>query len=142
MAFERFVPPRKQKPFMVSIKRTGTLSFDKAVVEAFGLSAASHVALFFDIGRKLIGIRPAEPKEEGALKLSHRARVSSVRARIFFDTYAIALEQTRRFTVARDDAEGLIVVDISDVKRKPGRRKGTASKPAKPAQNPATKTKK
>lgn len=124
MAFEKFVPPRKQRPPQVSIKRTGTISFDIASVAAFGLDKATHVTLYFDAVRKLVGVKPiSDAKEEGAIRLSHRKRVSSLRARPFFEVFGITLEATSRFPVTLDKESGMAVIELGEVKRRRGRRR-------------------
>jgi hypothetical protein len=124
MGFERFVPPRKVKPPQVSIKRTGTITFDNPLAVGFGLGKTSYVILFFDAGKKLVGIRPAQDsKEEGAMKLSHRKRVSSVRARAFFDTYGITLDRTNRCPVMPEKENGMVVIDLAEIRRRRGPRK-------------------
>ena len=60
MPFEKFIPPRKQKPPQVSVKKTGTISLDTPLVKEFGLDRVDHVVLYFDPAKKLIGIRPAD----------------------------------------------------------------------------------
>jgi hypothetical protein len=123
MPFEKFIPPRKQKPPQVSIKRTGTISFDKVHASAYGLEKVGHVTLFFDASRKLVGVKPTtDAKAEGAIRLSHRQRVSSVRARSFFEAFGIKLERTSRYPVAFDKHLGMAVIELGDVKRRPGRR--------------------
>ncbi len=123
MAFEKFVPPRKQRLPQVSIKRTGTITFDKPFAASFGLDKAGYVTLHFDATRKLVAVKPADAKEEGAMKLSHRKRVSSVRARAFFEWAAIRLERTSRYPVAHEKDGGMVVIDLAEVKRRPGRRR-------------------
>ena len=81
MPFEKFVPPRRQRSPQVSIKRTGTISFDKSYAQSVGLGNTNYVTLYFDPAKKLVGVKPAkDAKDDGSLKLSHRQRVSSVRA--------------------------------------------------------------
>lgn len=124
MPFEKFVPPRKQRPPQVSIKRTGTISFDTSSAAAFGLDKVGHVTLYFDPARKLVGVKgTTDPKEEGAIKLSHRKRVSSVRAHPFFENYGIPLERTARFPLTADRESGMAVIELGEVKRKRGPRK-------------------
>jgi len=124
MAFEKFVPPRKVKPDQVSIKRTGTISFDVALAATFGLAKVGHAILYFDPTRKLIGVKPTrDPKDEGAMKITHRKRVSSLRARAFFEMYGITLERTAHYPVSHDRGAGMAVVDIGDVRRRRGPRK-------------------
>jgi len=124
MAFEKFLPPRKVKPPQVSIKRTGTITFDNALAATYGLAKASHAILYFDSAKKLVGVRPARgPKDEGAMKISHRKRVSSVRARSFFEVYGIRLDRTAHYPVRMDEKSGMAVVPIGDLKRRRGPRK-------------------
>ena len=124
MVFEKFIPPRKQKPPQVSIKRTGTITLDNALADDVGLADVSHVTLYFDTAKKLVGVKPAQDsKEEGAMKLSHRKRVSSVRARAFFETYGGKLERTNRCDVSLDGHGDMVVIDLGEVKRRRGPRR-------------------
>jgi len=124
MSFEKFIPPRKEKPPQVSIKRTGTITFDKTLAGTYGLGRASHVILYFDPSKKLIGVRAAQDgREEGAMKLSHRKRVSSVRARAFFETFGINVDRTSRCPVAHAKEDGMAVIDVGGVKRRRGSRR-------------------
>jgi hypothetical protein len=124
VVFEKFIPPRKKRPAQVSLKRTGTITFDATAVEAFGLAEVSAVSLYFDPSRILAGVRAAaDPREEGALRLTHRKRVSSVRAKQFFDAYGLPLTQTRRLPATLDREDGMIVLDLSELRQQPERPK-------------------
>lgn len=124
MGFEKFVPPRRQRPPQVSIKKTGTVTFDMNWVSVHGLDKVNYVTLYFDPAHKLLGVRPAnDAKEEGALRISHRKRVSSVRARQLFEVYGLNLDKTARFPVHFDEEQGMAVVSLGDVKRRRGPRK-------------------
>ena len=124
MPFEKFVPPRKLKPPQVSIKRTGTITFDKSLAAAYGLGRALHVILYFESGKKLIGVKAAhDGREEGAIKLAHRKRVSSVRARAFFEAFGIRLDSTNRCPVAPEREDGMVIIDVGEIKRRRGPRK-------------------
>ncbi len=122
MAFEKFVPPSRPRTTQVSIKRAGTISFDRSAAIAFRLDRASHATLHFDAGHKLIGVKPAAAGEEGALRLSHRKRVSSLRAKAFFEFYGIELTVTRRYAITIDKDTGLAVIPLGSVKRRRGPR--------------------
>ncbi len=127
MPFERFIPPDKQKPPQVSIKRTGTITFYKSWMAAHGLGKTSHVILFFDPSKKLVGVRAAhDGKEEGAMKLTQRKRVCSVRARQFFEKYRIRIERTSRYPLSHDKGAAMAVIDLRALKRRPGRRRKAA----------------
>jgi|YNPBryunderm2012_1023409.scaffolds.fasta_scaffold51279_2 hypothetical protein len=119
MPFEKFIPARKQKPPQASLKRTGTISVDLAFVRQAGLGDAQFVTLHFDAQRRLIGIRAADPKEEGALRMSHRTRVASVRARPFFQAFHITLDETSRVPVSSDPAEGMVIIPLPSGGRRP-----------------------
>ncbi len=124
MAFEKFVPPRKPKPPQVSLKRTGTITFDNAFAGTFGLAKASHAIIYFDPTRKLVGVKPArDPKDEGAMRISHRKRVCSLRARSFFEVYGITLDRTAHYPVKLDKDGAMALVDLADAKRRRGPRK-------------------
>jgi hypothetical protein len=124
MPFEKFIPPRRHRVPQVSIKRAGTIAFDNSYASTVGLAKASHALLFFDPARKLVGVKPTnDAKDEGALKISHRKRVCSVRARIFFDVYGITLERTSRFPVEYDQDSKLVVISLQELKRRRGPRK-------------------
>ncbi len=127
MSFEKFIPPDREKPPQVSIKRTGTITFYKTWMAAHGLGKTSHVLLFFDPSRKLVGVKAArDGREEGAMKLTQRKRVCSVRARQFFEKYRIALERTSRYPLAHDKGTAMAVIDLRGLKRRPGRRRNVA----------------
>ncbi|MEP0775190.1 MAG: hypothetical protein HRF46_12590 [Acidobacteriota bacterium] len=119
MPFEKFIPARKQKPPQASIKRTGTISLDAGFASQVGLAEARAVTLYFDPQKRLVGLRAADPKEDGAVRLSHRTRVASVRARPLFQAYGIALEETARVPVSWDEAENLVVLPLPAGGRRP-----------------------
>jgi len=119
MPFEKFIPARKQKPPQASLKRTGTISLDIAFAQQAGLQEARFVTLHFDTQRRLIGIRAADPKEEGAIRMSHRTRVASVRARPLFQAFNITLDETSRVPVSFDPAEGMVIIPLPSGGRRP-----------------------
>ncbi len=119
MPFEKFIPARKQKPPQASLKRTGTISLDIAFARQAGLQDARFVTLHFDAQRRLIGIRAADPKEEGAIRLSQRTRVASVRARPLFQAFNITLDETARVPVSFDEAEGMAILPLPTGGRRP-----------------------
>lgn len=119
MAFQKYVPARQQKTPEASIKRTGTISMDIAFVRQVGLGETHFVTLHFDPQKRLIGIRAADQKEEGAMRLSHRVRVASVRARPLFQAFSITLEETSRVPMTFDEGEGMVVFPVSGGRRRP-----------------------
>ena len=124
MPFEKFVPPKPAGPNpKATIRPSGLISFDAASVDRFGLDEAGFGVLFFDPTRKLIGLRLTDDEsEEGALKLTRRRRSVSIKAPSFFESYGIPIEQPSRFDVAHDDKDGLITINLQNVRRRRGRR--------------------
>lgn len=119
MPFEKFIPARKQKPPQASVKRTGTISVDIGFARQAGLGDARFVTLYFDPQKRLVGIRAADPKEEGAVRMSHRTRVVSVRARPLFQAFGITLEETSRVPVSFDETEAMVVLPLPAAGRRP-----------------------
>ncbi len=127
MPFEKYVPPKREKPHEATLRKTGTISIPTAFSRAHGLSDAPFVTLYFEKDRKLVGVKPAaDAQEEGAVKVSRRQRVISVPARSFFEHYGVPLTATRRCPLRFDTAEGMAVISLGSVKRRPGRRRSRA----------------
>ncbi len=123
MSFEKFVPKSApSSPPKALIRPTGLISFDAASVDAFGLDKATHAVLFFDRGKKAIGVRfTDDPKEEGAVKVSRRRRTVGVKVPQFFEEYGLMVESPRRFPVRKDTRSGLLVLDVKELRRRRGR---------------------
>ena len=124
MAFEKFVPPQAAgtRP-RATIRPSGLISFDAASVAAFGLDSAKFAILFFDKTRKIIGVKISNKKdEEGALPMSKRRKSVSFKSPQFFHQYGLSIEESQRFDVTRDPADGLLLISVKDVKRRRGRR--------------------
>jgi len=124
MAFERFVPPQAAgtRP-RATIRPSGLISFDAASVAAFGLESAKFAILFFDKTRKIIGVNISNnAEEEGALQLSRRRRSVSLKSPQFFHQYGLTVDESQRFEVTSDPADGMLMISVKDVKRRRGRR--------------------
>jgi len=124
MAFERFVPPQAAgtRP-RATIRPSGLISFDAASVAAFGLDSVKCGILFFDKTRKIIGVKLTDrDDEEGALPLSKRRRSVSLKSPHFFHQFGLTVNESQRFEVTRDSGDGLLLINVKDVKRRRGRR--------------------
>ncbi len=124
MAFEKFVPPQAAgtRP-RATIRPSGLISFDAASVVAFGLESVKFAILFFDKTRKIVGVKTSKKNdEEGALPLSKRRRSVSLKSPQFFHQYGLSVDESQRFEVSRDPANGMLLINVSDVKRRRGRR--------------------
>jgi hypothetical protein len=128
MPFERFVPPPTAgaRP-KATIRPSGLISFDGAAVQAFGLDTVSHVVLFFDKNKKIVGIQTTRnAKEKGALKLSRRRRSVSLKAPHFFERYGLTFNEAQRFDVRHDPDTEMLIINMKHVQRRRGRRPKTA----------------
>jgi hypothetical protein len=124
MAFEKFVPPQASgtRP-RATIRPSGLISFDAASVEAFDLESATHAVLFFDKTRKIVGVKVMKKSaDEGALVLSRRRRSVSLKSPQFFHRYGLSIDESQRFEVSRDPADGMLLISVKDVQRRRGRR--------------------
>ncbi len=124
MAFEKFVPPQAAgtRP-RATIRPSGLISFDAASVAAFDLDSAKFAILFFDKTRKIIGVKISQKNdEEGALQMSRRRRSVSLKSPQFFHQYGLSVDESQRFEVTRDPADGMLLISVKDVKRRRGRR--------------------
>jgi hypothetical protein len=99
------------------------ISFDAASVAAFGLDSVKFAILFFDKTRKMIGVKLSNSeKEEGVLQLSKRRRSVSLKSPQFFHQYGLSIDDSQRFEVTRDPDDGMLCINVKDVKRRRGRR--------------------
>lgn len=124
MAFERFVPPQAAgtRP-RATIRPSGLISFDAASVAAFSLESAKFAILFFDKTRKIIGVKVSTKNdEEGSLQMSRRRRSVSLKSPQFFHQYGLTVDESQRFEVTLDPADGMLLISVKDVKRRRGRR--------------------
>jgi len=124
MVFERYIPPRAVHASpKATIRPSGLISFDADAVKSFDLKDASHLVLFFDPKRKLIGVKNvADSKTEGATPVTRRRRSLSVKCPEFFNTYGLIIDESKRYEVKQDDRAGLMTIDVSDIRRRRGRR--------------------
>jgi hypothetical protein len=110
----------------VTVRPSGLISFDPAAVEAFGLASATHAVLYFDSGRKTIGVKPvSKGTEEGAFKLSQRRGSVGLKAPDFFARFGLDFSKAQSFEVGRDEAEEMLTINVKKVPRRRGRRPKT-----------------
>jgi hypothetical protein len=106
-----------------TVRPSGLISFDAAAVAAFGLNKASHVVLFFDKSRKLIGVQITNNgNEAGAFPLSRRRRSVSLKAPQFLTQYGLAFEESQRFDISDDRTSKMLTISMKNVQRRRGRR--------------------
>jgi len=125
MGFEKYVPqatPNKSLP-KVTIRKTGLISFDAAAVKEFSLEKVTHMVLFFDKSKKVLGVlSDADDAQQGAIPVSRRRRTVSIKVPQFFSSFGLLIDDNRKFDVSFNDNEKMITIDLSAVKRRRGRR--------------------
>lgn len=126
MGFEKYVPRKvtaKSTP-QVTIRKTGLISFDAAAVQEFELADVSHFVLFFDKGKKALGIQRCDDGDVlGSIPTSRRRRTVSVKAPQFFEHWGFLLDDVQKYSVSLDEERDLLIVDLGTVKRRRGRRR-------------------
>jgi hypothetical protein len=125
MGFERYVPQKAAATGtpQVTIRKSGLISFDGTAVGQLDLAEVSHMLLFFDKRRKLLGVKQCGDGEDvGALATSRRRRTVSIKAPEFFEHWGFILDDVQKLPVSMNEAEDLIIVDLGSLPRKRGRR--------------------
>lgn len=128
MAFEKYIPDvvKATQP-RARIRPSGLISFDAFSVEKFDLGKTKNVVLFFDKTKKQIGVKTAaSPNEEGSLPVSKRRQSINVKAPGFFAHYAFVIDRPLVINVQKND-EGMLILDMSSIKRKRGKRRKIVS---------------
>jgi hypothetical protein len=125
MGFEKYVPRKvaaKSTP-QVTIRKTGLISFDAAAVQEFKLADVGFFVLFFDKGKKALGVqRSSSGEATGSIPTSRRRRTVSVKAPQFFEHWGFLLDDVQKYPVTLDKESDLLIVDLSSIKRRRGRR--------------------
>jgi len=107
--FTRRATPVSLEP-MMTIQRRGSLSLNRAAVEALGEPEA--VELLYDRKERVMGIRPVDPKAQHAYKI--RKQPSSVSFLIagqaFTQYYGIPTDKPIRYRAKM--ADGVLTVDL------------------------------
>jgi hypothetical protein len=115
MAFEEFTKKTARAagtPY-VTIQKRGVFSLNHAAFALLGEPKA--VTLLFDQERQLVGLRPADPKNEHAYDVRPNTRGTShlVTGTLFTTHYGIATETARRWR-ARMIEDGILAIDLTE----------------------------
>lgn len=101
----------------VSLNGKGQILLNTLAVEALGTPAA--VSLFFSKVSSKIGIRPADPRDNGAFPLKPRPNAHSrmIHASPFCRNYNIRVSGTVAFNTIEVDNDGLMKLDLNKTSR-------------------------
>lgn len=122
MPFVQFIPEGGDRKIQATLTAKGLLGLSADAVKAFGFEDATHVLLFFDPERRILGLRPARPEESGALKLTRRKRVTSLSIRPLLEEYRLVVPGKLIMEPEFDDKENLLIIPLLGVRMRPGRR--------------------
>lgn len=122
MPFIQFIPQGDDKKIQATLTVKGLLGLSADAVAAFGLESTTHVLLFFDPERRILGLRPASAGEAGAVKLTRRKRVTSLSIRPLLEEYRLAVPGKLIMEPTLDEKENLVIIPLLGVRMRPGRR--------------------
>ena len=123
--FEKFTKAGGRYGAFVSIRKNGAIGLSQGTIRRFAFDKDNvAVILFFDREAKVIGIKPTKnPDDEGAIKVllkklpaadGEESTTAFVSARSFLEYYEISYHKKRVFPAKWSDAEGMILIDLSD----------------------------
>jgi len=102
----------------VTINPRGSLFLNQRAIEALG--EPDFVVLMYDRRRSTIGVSPAPSSRQNAFRLKRKERKRNggrvLYASNFCRFYAISPEETLAFTAAEVDKNGVLVLDLNEVK--------------------------
>ncbi|MGQ9495157.1 MAG: hypothetical protein ACUVRY_02705 [Thermoanaerobaculaceae bacterium] len=122
MPFVQFIPENVEKNIQASLTPKGTLSLNAAALKAFGLEKATHVFLFFDPERRVLGLRAASPELPGAVRLMRRKRVAAVQVAPLLHFYRLVVTGKLLLEPKQDEKENLIILPLLGARKRPGRK--------------------
>ena len=131
MAFMKYVPKKaakeeQKKVHVATVKPSGYIAFSNETLGEFGIGDAAFAVLYFDPRKKRIGVHfTADSNDEGALKVVRRRSSAGVQAAGFFEEFRFVLEDLEKpvkCPVHHDPKTGYVIVDVSAIPRKRGRR--------------------
>lgn len=122
--FERFEYAGGSFMPKVSVRNNGSIGLSQGAVRRFGITQANrYVSLYYDRGKRVVGIRLVPEDTPGAVKLIQRSINAKdgktsvnafISAKSFLDYYQIDYSATRSYTAKKLDAEDLIIFDLNE----------------------------
>ncbi|HVR42808.1 MAG TPA: hypothetical protein VMS56_05120 [Thermoanaerobaculia bacterium] len=83
------------------------------VAHLLRLRGKTNAHLFYDRKRKVIGVRPAERKDDLTSKIRQSGKSTSLHVPTFFRHYEIEIPGIKRFHCWYDEKEKMAMIDIS-----------------------------
>ncbi len=122
MAFERFENMQGSRRAKITLRENGQIGFSGGAIKRFNLAESEFCELYYDVDAQKIGLRFVNKEEEGITgKLIKRNQNFYISARPFLDEYGISYSPARSFIAMVDDANGMIIIDLT--KQLPSKRK-------------------
>jgi len=113
MAFKRFVRAHRSYERAISVWSRGQASISAGAVKGYGLDQFKAVVLFYDDENFLVGLKfTTDVNEEGAIPYKTTKNGIVLGLKAFLDFHNITYsDMTRKYSLAKDNENGLIVFD-------------------------------
>lgn len=111
--FQKFTKTGRSYIPRVSIRSSGQLGISSGAVKRYNLEQYDYAILYYDDKNKVIGIKPINEPEEGALKIRKPSVSYDISAKSFFDRYEIPYEETKQYKAEWDSEYDMIIVKIN-----------------------------
>src|SRR5688500_20351448 len=115
MAFEKWEPQPEFERFPASatIVQSRLIRLPHPVANLLRLRGKTSANLYYDKKRKISGIKPLDRKEEGAAKIRHADKSTSLHGPSFFRSYDIEVPGSKRFHCWYDGQARMATIDPS-----------------------------
>ena len=117
MAFERFTGTGRSYASRVSVSKAGLISFNNGATKRFRIDERPYAVLFYDAEENRMGIMLTDNAEEaGARKIRLRESGADVAAKVFFDYYGVAVDETMVYEPTLDEEGEMVIIDLGSGK--------------------------
>ena len=115
MPFEKWEPKPdfEHVPASATIVQSRLIRLPVPVADMLRLRGKNAAQLFYDRKKKVIGIKGADKKDEGATKIRQSQKSTSIHVPSFFRHYQIEVPGIKRFHCWYDEKERMAMIDIS-----------------------------
>lgn len=127
VAFERFTQIGRVFRARASLRSNGQIGFNHGALTRFKLTEFTHVVLFYDPERRLVGVKLTSDKtEEGASTLITKNGNGTVSARAFLEYYQILPKTTTQYDIEWNEENKMLIIDMQTASQKTRKRSDKA----------------
>ncbi len=92
----------------ITVRATGQFGFTLGAVNKFEIPKYPFAHLYFDVGRRAIGIELCQNTAVGAIEIKSSPTNTYLRAKNFCDRHGIDYSKSQRYALSRDDTSGFL----------------------------------